>query len=275
MGGGGRIYLKKLKSRFFSLFIPYIFWNFVVIIRELFSQIFFSDLMAGNKKLYDDYSLYDYFDALFATSHMPPDYPLWFIRDLMILVVISPIIYYAIKYFHRYFIILLTIIWLTPSLCNFSPIDFRGILFFSLGAWISIKKIDFLQTLISKRNIFLALYIVLILLWMISDNNILRQISIFSGITVAFAYVAKGIEIGKLHINKFLTSATFYIYAFHGYYILLVNKHVGRHLPVQNDFTLIATYLLSAVFIVSIGLLFYYLLRKYFPKFTAIICGSR
>lgn len=83
-------YLGKLKKRVKTLLIPYIFWNLAVIAFYFAAQTFLPSMMSGNNKLIVDYTLVDWFRAFWNyNNEMPISYQLWFIRDLIVVVLMS------------------------------------------------------------------------------------------------------------------------------------------------------------------------------------------
>lgn len=93
-------YVQKLKKRGKSLLIPYLFWNLVVILLSWGTQTFLKDLLSGKNLLITDYTWLNWLQAFWngnAGKNMPINYPLWFIRDLMVVVLFSPIVYWGIK----------------------------------------------------------------------------------------------------------------------------------------------------------------------------------
>lgn len=97
------VYVTKLKKRGRTLLIPYLLWNllpvFMIIGGNLFSIIFrgksFDALCSFFYGLWDDGLWHIWWDKTSGT--MPFDSPLWYVRDLMIVVCLSPIIYWLIK----------------------------------------------------------------------------------------------------------------------------------------------------------------------------------
>lgn len=123
MGGG---YLSKVKRRLVSLVIPYISWNL------LFIGLSF---IVNSKFQISDYGVIDFLLLFWdANDGTPICYPMWFVRDLIIVCIISPIVFFInkrIPYISILFLIL-------PSLVRFSFIN--ALCLFSLGAFFSINK---------------------------------------------------------------------------------------------------------------------------------------
>ena len=75
-------------------------------------------------------------------SPFPINPPLWFIRDLMIVVCFTPLIYYIIKRTKYFFIAVLALLFFIP---NLHVPYLSAFLFFSMGAYFSIYKKDMVK----------------------------------------------------------------------------------------------------------------------------------
>lgn len=80
---------------------------------------------------------------------MPIDFPLWYVRDLMIVVLCSPLLYRLIKC-GRLLVGLIGGIWLSfnPEFCG---IDMTGFFFFTLGGYFSMNKVDLADIFKSRK----------------------------------------------------------------------------------------------------------------------------
>lgn len=122
------LWISKLKKRVFSLLVPYLLWNFI-------GYIIYA-ITVG-------FSFEDFFHSFWVidipgrSGSSPIDGPLWYVRNLMIMVVISPIIAYMIKYTKWYLILIMTILWIIqiPPFNKGIGIAFY---FFSLGGYLRV-----------------------------------------------------------------------------------------------------------------------------------------
>ena len=132
-----RTYLLKLKARVKSLLVPFLFWNFLVLgLIALFEHIpetrpFFS----GEYKPVAAYTPYDYLASIFGFLKNPIAYQFWFIRDLMLMVLLAPPLHYLNKHIPFPFLAAVFAFWFV----NFWPIyapSSECVLFFSAGAYV-------------------------------------------------------------------------------------------------------------------------------------------
>ena len=103
MGGG-----VKIKNRIRSLLIPYIVWNTIFICVLFFVQRL---LPSGslNTKLISDYNWIDFLMSYISMDYVvsgfsfrpfmigPIDLPLWYLRDLILLSIFTPVIYLVLR----------------------------------------------------------------------------------------------------------------------------------------------------------------------------------
>ena len=156
------VYVQKLKSRMMTLLVPYILWNIIAILWRL------KCLLPGISSFYRPVEIKVSSSRIFNTFFcnvdnsgiivgstltnvpegiLPIDGPLWFVRELMLMVVISPVIYWLIKKGNLWFLSLLGIVWFCSSwfLLNDSFLKMyasqflMALFFFSWGAFYSIK----------------------------------------------------------------------------------------------------------------------------------------
>ena len=77
----------------------------------------------------------------------PVNMPLWFLRDLMVVSLLTPIIYILIRKLGYWLIAALTILYLS-GLCAFIPgLSAYAVYFFTLGAFLGIRKRDLIEDL--------------------------------------------------------------------------------------------------------------------------------
>lgn len=104
----------------------------------------------------------------------PLPFQLWFLRDLMILVVFFPLLFFAIKYLRGLAILLAFIPWISGYFYGFSNTD--SLLFFMLGGYLAI--FDKLIMFNGKKYAYL-LFSLWIFLVIINSIFLFQGISIF------------------------------------------------------------------------------------------------
>lgn len=190
-----------MKSRLHSLFIPYILWNFIayIYIIKLKHQPVLVDGMLAK------------IDFIFLH---PADFPLWYVRDLMVLVCFTPIIYYLCKRFHGIAILPITIAYLFLSELSIGFLSFSSFFFFSLGCYFCLSKFNFSSVASCIRKAIYTVVIGLGILMVISYGN--REEHLWA----LFLLIGVLAVILLLYNNGFsvcnvLVSSSFFVYASH------------------------------------------------------------
>lgn len=265
-------YIEKIKRRIFSLLIPYIIWNVLYyVIHAIYAYDSFSSV-----------SFLSFVRSLFF-SEMPPDYPLWFIRELMTCVILVPLLYQLML---KYPIILQSALFI--SICLISTLSnsiyllriSESILFFSLGGILRLKSISLKKITHGKGRLSFVLFIIFnILYWICCDYNftgafIFKLISVFlllcCIINLAYRLVEKGLQ-----ANVFLTSSTFFIFASHAF---INNIWCSISLKIFNptsDFQWVIISLIGYILLVMLLLAIYKIMATLLPYPTMILTGKR
>ena len=193
------VYKQKVKRRGNSLLVPYLIWNFIGFLILLIKKMpMFSSIFLSIKDLRIDISVFiDSFWSLDMSSfaeknlHTPINYPLWYVRDLMILVLFTPIIYQLIKRMNVFLVLLFSVIWFFSlgRYIGLSSLSHQSIFFFPLGAYFSINHINFVA-LMDKAKWSPYLYAIFAIGDMLTRgqtyNFYFNKLGIISGVVAAF-----------------------------------------------------------------------------------------
>lgn len=276
------VYVQKLKKRGRSLLIPYLFWNLVVILLFYLTQTFLKGLLSGNNLLIADYTWQNWLQAFWDGNmgeDMPINYPLWFIRDLIVVVVFSPIIYWGIKRLQSLFILLLGALWLFNLWIDITGFSIVAFFFFSYGAYWGINKKNFVEIYNKLFPYSLLVYIILAVCNLLFREydwcSYIHKIGILIGLSMFVSLTAFCLKKQVWKIDTFLTSSSFFIYVYHGMPLALVIKFLVKMLHPQTNISFILIYITCPVIIIVLGLGIYKILTKYLPRLMAVITGGR
>lgn len=140
------VYKKKLKSRIKTLLIPYLFWNFVVLVGHWIVTVLSPvQLTSGAYKQVSDYTVCDYLISFWNINGMPVNGALWFIRDLMVMLAFSPLVYWCLRYFRWYILVVLGCIWLVGGTLEIPRMD--AVFFFLWEHGLVLPDVTLLLTL--------------------------------------------------------------------------------------------------------------------------------
>lgn len=291
-------YRRKLQNRIHSLFIPYVIWNVLALGVSLASAYYFVSIGEfSTLHLRFDYSVTAFLNTFWDTAHgvlshvtppswtaplYPQDYPLWFVRDLMIIVLCAPGIYLLLKRTSWYAVATLGVSWavLRAFPMGHTSQLLTGFFFFTWGSYLSFHGKDMIRTMRRRVRPALALYVILtaamFLLYDSMPKEIyawLKGVCILAGMVIAYTAAAKLIETGRLRVSRFLSSASFVVYAGHCLLASIVNRYLFLTLHPTNITAAIGCYLLTLIFIVGFFLLLFYISGRYFPALQKLLGG--
>lgn len=292
-------YKKKLKSRIRTLLIPYILWNIIALINAAIRLLpCLAKLFPNAYKRRIDYSLSAILNTFWNNqdgmiilpkediinttggSIFPADVPMWYIRDLMIVIICAPILYWIIKKMSFYFIIALGLVWYIAAPLGLGYLYqlIFALLFFSWGAFYSIKQIDF-TTLFQKLYFVPILYATIVLLDLLTEgkpyNWYIHSAGIILGMISAISITVTLLERGKIKINSFLVNASFFLFALHVLFMKELGKAIYTLIHIDSPYYLMFLYFFVPIATIFICLGLYKVLRKHFPRCIAVLTGGR
>jgi len=262
-------FINKWKSRMKSLLIPYLIANAIFIVVIEFYMILYEG------KSFDLNLLISGFWAL--DNGNPANPPLWFLRDLMIAIILSPLIYSSIKKTLWLLPLILGLVWVLNKEMSLNLWMIDACFFFSLGACLSIKEIDLLSLFTKSFLWYFIIYIVLLGIYLIYSYTLLLRISVFFGFAL-FISVSKQIEKRGgdafiLREKKFVV-ITFFIYLFHIYIAGFMWRPFCLILG-TSETSLFFSYFGGALTTIIILYYIFVLLNYFLPKLTTLLIGSR
>lgn len=272
----------KMKKRLRTVLIPFVLWNVIVVLESLFfshnpfTKEFF------NFNLLDKY--HSLSTGLYNLLICPAGFHLWFLRDLIVYIAISPIIYWLIKKFSWYVPIILLVI--TPPLMQAFNLGHLEIAFFTLGGTIAIKSdLQFVRTFLSKPIVAAsaAIYLGLSFTWDFFLPNHFRgeeYLSIlFSAcgmITVWRGYdsLSQITNLERNHLLQTLTNYSFFIYLFHEP-VLFVIMQLGTSLFGVNSRSLSFLYIINPILVIILAIIVAKTIKTIVPSLYSVLTGGR
>lgn len=277
-------YAQKVQSRIRTLLIPYLFWNTMVLLVYGLLELSGHGMLIAGKGI-TDYGVFDYIRAFIDRGQwdrgngVPMLCPYWYIRNLMLLCVLSPMIYYAVKYLKLVFVFILFGWWVTVP---YNGMIISSLLFFSLGSYFSINGVNPILRARNSQRIFLIIWAGLFIFdwlvhsvdWDFTYGLYVHRIAIITNI---FALLFVGSCFGKQNLawKELLNKSAFWIYTVH-YPLTLVVGGISSHYLRDTSDWLLGLYYVVSVFVVTAScLVSYVVFRKWFPGFISFSTGSR
>lgn len=284
------IYIHKLRKRASSLLIPYVFWNIFMIIILCLVHTYLPELTSGKRAPITEYSISDFLWCFWNTDMVnlplsadsapyPINYPLWFIRDLIVVILFSPLIYTLLRKTHLYGVVCLGVLWMFNWWFDVAGLSITAVFFFAAGAYFSIHKKNFVKLLQPLLPVAAIIYLLLAgvaLVFSTVDQEIyIRRLSILFGGILVISLSAWFIGKGRWHTNAFLADSSFFIYAYHALPLAFIFKIFFRVLRTETDGVSLALYFICPMITIGVGLGVYYLMRRFLPKITRVVTGGR
>lgn len=276
------IYRHKLQRRLTSLFIPYIFWiSSAVLIFFVAQQIpALSPFFSGVNKRVEDYAILDFLQAFWVVkpSISPILYQFWFIRDLIVIILLSPLIYYFLRHLKYFGIFILFAIWFTAPPYLIAGLSFPCLFFFSLGAFFSIYKINALESFYQIRQVVYIYPFIAFLDFMVRGfykNQYIHNTGVALGM-ISFINLMYWLTVKKeIKPIEILASASFFVFAFHEPWLSLTKKSIAYLIRPNSEVAFLLIYFTTPILVILLSLAVYVGLKKTFPTFLRIISGGR
>lgn len=262
----------KLRTRVKTVLIPYITWNLLAFVVATFKLYLFNKIGLSNEKDYLDTSLI----SIFWLG--PADYPLWYLRDLLCMFFISPLIYLLLTYNPFITICIFATLYIFSIDTIIPGFGIIALFFYSIGGYLGMKKFDFVRWCDEYFiHLLLASTILLISL------NILYDSTLYEHLKCCFTIVGIGttVTIFSHFKDKHLSSlaklsvCVFFVYATHEIYILNWTKGFFARFMGYTPAGLLISYFVIPIIVVFVCFLFYKLCKKYIPSILGIITGGR
>jgi len=273
-------YFAKLKSRVKTLLIPFLIWNVttLAIIATVQTIPSIKHFLSGTQTLISSFDFYAYVDAIVGIHRPPIAYQFWFIRDLIVLCVATPLIYVLVRKTPMITIGIFALVWFLGFWKNDIPSS-EAIFFFVIGA----------ETGISRRRLFrfdrysshvYLLYIITLGLDLFffgkEYGNYIHQFSVLFGV-VSFLCVSKIIfnneKLRRLLIN--LSGVSFFVFAAQEPLLTVIKKLSLRLIQPQSSAMFLSIYLITPILIVILLVNLHKILLHFLPRFTKVISGGR
>ena len=274
---GVHFFAEKFRRRIHSLLIPYIVWNAVAILVMYLRY----NIVEGCNYSVTDY-LSGFWSSTINNNGLPANAPLWFMRNLMVVSLLSPVIHYLLK--EKWGLITIA----AAAFCYIKnieiPVDginIEALLFFSVGAYIAIHKIDItaIPNHIGITTLLLYIPVQLLMNHYYNNAEYVYAIGLLASIikvTAVFYLVSLLFKKNIIRPTIFLSKMSFTLYALHGIIIgpiIMVLYRLSGN--TDNPIVLLGIYIATPLIIITVTYILYSILTKHTPKIAGIVTGNR
>lgn len=273
-------YKKKIISRCRSILIPYLLTSLIGITSLYIMQLIpFTEYFFTRGRV-EDYTFFEIMKSIFWNP--VGCYQLWFLKDLFILVLISPLIYWIIKRIKIFFPILI-MYWMLTDKSYIIWLD--SFFFFFMGCYIAIETPGILEKRFNHKNMIFTIFTlwlilcVLLALYRPDLNPTLYRMfhnstMIIGMLSIWFMYDQIYPKLSLSMINSSIFSFSFFIYLGHEPLLTVLKKtflFVGHGTTINILITYIAAPIITILTCVLAG----HFLKTHIPSFYSILIGGR
>lgn len=275
--------LSRMGRRFKSLYLPLVIWNllYLLVLWMVFGASPGSTILEDINLNFAAAGWFDYVNAVFALTDHPIGFQFWFVRDLFVTVLISPLLWLMLVH-APWGTIVLFLVWLSGfDLWIFFRTDV--VFFFALGGLLRLRKAQLEISLQATLWLLLA-YVILVALrvlapyvvdgspWILDvATRAMRLIGVLAcwGVFQRVALLPIGSVVARYGgFAFFLHAAHFPLLA--GLKILLWDL-----VPAETQFWMLMHYAISVIITVILGVTAGVALSRLVPKYFAFLNGGR
>lgn len=287
-------YRAKLKRRLFTLIIPFLVWNLLAYLADLVwfgaKGLLINDYSTVVKYI-NDFSLSVFWNIKPIGLHTvnwlgwptptagPMDLPLWYLRDLIVLVLFSPLIWFCLNKTRGWALTLLFIAYISRIWFITLGFGITGLFFFSIGAFLGMRQIDITKMAANKFGWVMIPTIVLAVMavyyrgtYTVIGQNIMPFYvitAVVSALHIAGRLVRRGCQ-----PNSFLVKSCFFVFACHDVEVKSVANTI-----IEKLFDSAAVWPLQFGLIVILVLLFclgiFFFINRWVPSLAKYLTGNK
>lgn len=296
------LYFQKTKKRFRTLLIPFLLWNVIAfVMNAVWWEGIRSHSLTAVLNSLQRFSYHIFWDANtwsrgsrcfglleYSDYKAPADVPMWFLRDLIILMLLTPIVYWCIKRLRVWFVALLGAVYLFSIWPDTSILSANSLFFFCLGAWLSItqQEIEPLFRQMFRPACMMAALIVVLKCYVEFTSQtaligLLRPFGVLSLMVVTYILAYRVVKKGKVKNTKStLIQSSFLIFACHD---VIINKNAKKIsqvicetlFPSLPGLAHSCALILGTLIAVSLCILIYALMKRFLPSVLKVLMGNR
>lgn len=276
----GTAYRRKLLKRGRTLLVPYVLWNLVAYLFHAL-YLFLSGAALGE---YLVSPLRIFHNANGGSIPYPFDLPMWYVRELMVMVVFSPLVYWLVRRLGGWIVGLLGaayFVWqplVTPE-GSWGVLLSQAAFFFTWGAWFAIRGENFVgafRRLPFMPMVYLPVSVADALTRGEACNLYIHQSGVVVGVVAVVALVAWLLERGRVRVSPTLAASSFFVYAFHTSVLFEVSKAVFVLFRLGDGIaSMLVLYVATPLLCATLCVAVYLLLKRFAPALCSLLTGGR
>lgn len=218
----------------------------------------------------------------------PYNLPLWFLRDLIVVSILTPFIYYVVRKLKLKIVVLLFFAYISRIWTLVPGLNITACFFFVTGAFFALNSINIVKFSNKYKLIFVPVSLILLIITIVFDgaNTVIGQnvypLFVCSGVFTAFYVASSCIQRFNIRPNKVLVSSCFFLYAFHGADLPIigsplsfVTKYMHNIIPGSSGIEEVICYLASPLVTAILLVLLLLAFRRILPKTALLFSGNK
>ena len=215
--------------------------------------------------------------------NLPIDGPLWYIRNLMLIVVFSPIIYVFIKKLKAVGIVVLVFLYIFNIWPSWHWLLCQIVCMFAIGAYLKLNSYSLIcrNAFVNVLSLVVTLVALAIMVFTFNHQHKAYSIALhvftLTGCHLLFVVADKLSGHQRLNaILGMLGASSFFLYASHRFMVIDVIKTVlWSAFPVDNQYALAAAYLILAMSTTAVCYGLYVVMQRFTPRVLSLLTGGR
>ncbi len=291
-------YRSQMQKRVYSLLIPYLLWNLIAFLMlcvkvQPAMASYFPSLAGTHIGWADFINAFGPFTlkplhgilGTYDPSSAPLDIPMWFIRDLLAIMCLAPLIHWLLSKKRGIFtcslLVILFICGLWPDACFW--FDLTGVCFFCFGSYFAIQglnpvKIFGGRNLWASTSVLLLIYFIFLVLRALNTCQALDNYIFAAGILVGtptFLLVCSLLATRGFRVILFLQQGTFFMFAFHYLIASIVKRLTVMVVSPDSSLAFVMTDFVVIGLLVAFSLGVFAVLNTLLPRVCGWLSGAR
>ena len=262
------VFRGKLHRRVRSLLVPYVLWNALFLLFLLALQLLFPGLLRSHSPILS-YGVGDWLNSFWNYNGQLYGYPVlyafWFLRNLMVLNVLSPLLWLVLKHGGRLAMGFVCGFFAVGSLFFVQQgIDWTlSVCFYMLGAWLRMSGLTVVRN-VGYGHLLWVSALAMLVFFMAFRQPVFHNFYLLAAVLALPQTVGRVVERRGWQPNRWMAPATFFVFAAHVFIMPFFNRAWTIWLP-ATDVTAIAMLLVVPAMTVAFCLVGFYALCRYTP----------
>lgn len=289
------VWCGKLKKRAKTILLPYLMWITIAI---SYQCAIFLAKGGGTESLASFYAENGYWHMYWDCYELDPvklswtgmevhsttpyHYALWYLRDLMIVMVLAPLFYWLFKYLRIWGLLLLVFNYVSNIGAFMPELLPTPLLFFGAGAYFKMNNIDATQCFMPYKKVIYILTLLLMVVcirynsFLTYTGNLFFPFFVIFGCISVFCMATYMVEKGRWQLMGKLSAMSFFVYLAHIVaFTPLTYFYVLRIVGTSNAIFMSLGYLATPFVIIAECLLLAVILKRFMPGIYSILTGCR